>query len=67
MQDFIFPENAALPIGGPDKIHTHYLLEMHYDNPEEVSGKYILLMNINVLNFFARRDSGLLWYKTILH
>ncbi|XP_065897525.1 putative DBH-like monooxygenase protein 2 isoform X2 [Dysidea avara] len=36
--DFIFPENAALPIGGTDKIHTHYLLEMHYDNPDEVSG-----------------------------
>ena len=51
-QDFIFPENAALPIGGPDKIHTHYLLEMHYDNPEEVSGK-LFLMNINTLNFFC--------------
>ena len=38
-QDFIFPENAALPIGGADRIHTHYLLEMHYDNPDEVSGK----------------------------
>ena len=40
-QDFIFPENAALPIGGADKIHTHVLLEMHYDNPDEVSGKLL--------------------------
>ena len=38
-QDFIFSDNVALPIGGMDNIHTHYLLEMHYDNPDEVSGK----------------------------
>ena len=37
-QDVIFPEGVALPIGGEDKIHTHVLLEMHYDNPEELSG-----------------------------
>ena len=37
MQDFIFPENAALPIGGPDKIHTHYLLEIHYDKKSLVN------------------------------
>ena len=37
-QDFRFPEGVALPIGGEDKIHTHVLIEMHYDNPEERSG-----------------------------
>ena len=42
-QDFIFPENAALPIGGTDKIHTHVLLEVHYDNPDEVSGKLLCI------------------------
>ena len=37
-QDFTFPEGIGLPIGGDDKIHTHVLLEMHYDNPDEISG-----------------------------
>ena len=37
-QDFTFPEGVALPIGGEDKIHTHVLIEMHYDNPEEIPG-----------------------------
>ena len=37
-QNFTFPEGVALPIGGEDRIHTHVLLEMHYDNPEEISG-----------------------------
>ena len=37
-QDLTFPEGVALPIGGEDKIHTHALIEMHYDNPEELPG-----------------------------
>ena len=38
LQNHTFPKDIALSIGGEDKIHTHILLEMHYDNPEEVSG-----------------------------
>ena len=38
LQNHTFPEGIALPIGGEDKIHTHMLLEMHYNNPEEISG-----------------------------
>ena len=38
LQNHTFPEGIALPIGGEDKIHTHILLEMHYDNPEEIPG-----------------------------
>ena len=38
IQDFKLPEGAALPIGGEDKIHTHVLMEIHYDNPKELSG-----------------------------
>ena len=41
LQDHTFPEGIALPIGGEDKIHTHMLLEMHYDNPEEISGQQV--------------------------
>ena len=38
LQGHTYPEGVGLPIGGEDKIHTHVLLEMHYDNPEERSG-----------------------------
>ena len=38
LQNHTFPEGIALSIGGEDKIHTHILLEMHYDNTEEISG-----------------------------
>lgn len=41
LQDFVFPEDAAFPIGGADKIHTHFVLEMHYDNPNLIPGKYL--------------------------
>ena len=37
-QDLTYPEGVTFPIGGEDKIHTHVLIEMHYDNPEELSG-----------------------------
>ena len=37
-QKFTYPEGVALPIGGEDRIHTHILLEMHYDNFDELSG-----------------------------
>jgi len=45
-QDLVFPDNVALPIGGTNNIHTHCLLEMHYDNPDELSGKIILIDSI---------------------
>ncbi|XP_065886142.1 DBH-like monooxygenase protein 1 homolog [Dysidea avara] len=32
-EDFVFPEEVAFPIGGDDKVHTHFVLEMRYDNP----------------------------------
>ena len=38
-QDYILPEGVAFPLGGEDKIHTHVLMEMHYDNPDLISGK----------------------------
>ena len=37
-QNFTYPEGIALPIGGEDKIHTHVMIEMHYDNPQELTG-----------------------------
>lgn len=36
--DYALPEGVAFPIGGDDKIHTHVLFEMHYDNPGEIDG-----------------------------
>ena len=37
LQDIIFPENVALPLGGPGVPH-HAVMEMHYDNPKMQEG-----------------------------
>ena len=37
-QDFIYPENVAFPIGGPGA-SRYLVIEMHYNNPDTVSGK----------------------------
>ena len=36
-QDFYYPENVAYPVGGPGN-SQFVMLEMHYDNPQLVSG-----------------------------
>jgi len=36
-QDFYYPENVAYPVGGPGN-PEFVVLEMHYDNPQLVSG-----------------------------
>ena len=36
-QDFHYPENVAFPVGGPAN-GQFVMLEMHYDNPQLVSG-----------------------------
>ena len=37
MQDFIYPENVAFPIGGPDD-KQYAVIQIHYNNPNENSG-----------------------------
>ena len=37
LQDFIYPENVAYPIGGPGSARF-LVMEMHYDNPDLRSG-----------------------------
>ena len=37
VQDFIFPDNVALPLGG-DGMAQHAVIEMHYDNPDMTEG-----------------------------
>ena len=37
MQDFIYPENVAFPIGGPDD-KQYAVIQIHYNNPNEDSG-----------------------------
>lgn len=37
MQDNVFPDNIALPIGGPHSNH-YAIIEMHYDNPKLKEG-----------------------------
>ena len=38
--DFYYPENVAYPVGGPGR--EFVVLEMHYDNPQQVSGMILL-------------------------
>ena len=40
-QDFYYPENVAYPVGGPGG-QEFVVLEMHYDNPQLVSGMCIV-------------------------
>ena len=37
LQDFVYPENVAYPIGGPGNARF-LVMEMHYDNPDMNSG-----------------------------
>ena len=39
LQDFIYPENVAYPIGGPGAARF-LVMEMHYDNPNGQRGTY---------------------------
>ena len=38
LQDIIYPEDVAYPIGGPGNAQ-HVVIEMHYDNPDRDDGK----------------------------
>ncbi len=41
-QEFIYPEGVSFPIGGTGQ-PLYALLEMHYDNPNNVDGKIMQL------------------------
>ena len=41
-QDFVYPDNVAFPFGGEGQRH-YVVIELHYDNPKMVSGKYSVL------------------------
>ena len=43
LQDFIYPENVAYPIGGPGSARF-LVMEMHYDNPDMRNGTYVRLL-----------------------
>lgn len=36
-EEFRYPDNVALPFGGPGS-HQYLVMELHYDNPEMISG-----------------------------
>ena len=40
LQNFIYPENVAYPIGGPGN-PRFLVMEIHYDNPNLRSGIYV--------------------------
>ena len=39
LQDFVYPDDVSFSIGGPDS-SKYMVIEMHYDNPVGVSGKF---------------------------
>ena len=43
MQDFVYPEDVAFPIGGP-LTPEYMVIEMHYDNPNFDAGIYIIII-----------------------
>ena len=55
-QDFVYPNNVAYPFGGEG--HAKYgIIELHYDNPEMISGndaplKYMYCSIVGVLGTF---------------
>ncbi len=38
LQEFIYPEGISFPIGGTGQ-QQYIIMEMHYDNPNNVAGK----------------------------
>lgn len=42
LQDVYFPEDVSFSIGGPDS-SRYMVVEMHYDNPNGVSGKLSII------------------------
>ena len=55
-QDFYYPENVAFPVGGPGN-SQFVMLEMHYDNPQLVSGN-----NNNLADYCMQLLSLLLFH-----
>ena len=45
LQDFIYPENVAYPIGGPGN-PRFLVMEIHYDNPDMRSGMLVRLSEV---------------------
>ena len=39
LQDFVLPDNVALPVGGVDSSYPYVVMQLHYDNPNGISGK----------------------------
>lgn len=41
MQEFIYPEKVAYPVGGTGQ-QQFSMIEMHYDNPDMTEGNFII-------------------------
>ena len=48
LQDFVYPEGVALPLGGPEFASEHVLIEVHYNNEMLVGG----IVDSSGLEFF---------------
>jgi len=59
LQDFIYPENVAYPIGGPGN-PQFLVMEIHYDNPDMRSGMLVRLSKVGTEAeyCYSRTQSG---------
>lgn len=39
-QVFVYPDNVAFPFGGEGS-SEYVVMELHYDNPEEIAGRHV--------------------------
>ncbi len=49
LQDFVFPPEVALPIGG-DNFGRYLVIEMHYDNPKLRAGELLSILKFIVFS-----------------
>ena len=49
------PDTPAFPIGGPNSIATYIVIQMHYDNPNEVPGTWIFTILCKSRCFLAKK------------
>lgn len=71
LQDFIYPEGVAYPIGGIGQ-DQFVVIEIHYDNPQNTPGitlpnAYTKTMKTNNNKTTPYRGDGQFWDEIFLH
>ncbi|XP_078393553.1 DBH-like monooxygenase protein 2 homolog, partial [Cetorhinus maximus] len=60
-QDLIYPDDAGFPLGGADD-PVYYMLQIHYDNPQELTGvRDHSGFKLHLTSDLREYDIGILW------